>query len=655
MKKFTLILALIFLVSVIPSAYADDNMQAVLVSVKERVNVPEEYTEFSSNVYSHDGDVGYSFYWETPEEAESWGYLNVSVDDEGIINSVHGYDGRLERGYKRGKTIPKISESEAQKTASEYFARINPSVFNEFAYDWTDCPYGSYNISFVRLANGIKTSDTANLSIDGETGTVTDFYMSYTKVSSFVGLDGALDIYGAKAAFKNGNALNTIYRTFGDNKEAKIVYTLSDFNIINAFTGEKFTYSADGDNAEERNEKAAEDTAASALGGSALTVKEISALDEIDGLLKTDEIVARLRAVPELGLDGAEIESTRLEKRSDDKYIMNLYLTGENRGFWANADAKSGQMTSFNAFRNESGETEIADDFIQKYYPEYVDRTVLKNNRRTRCENGIEFPQNGIYASKDKETGYITYFTLDFDETVTFASPVSIISEDEAYNTAFELAEPELKYVFNEKNAVPVYTVSFDYFAYIDAESGKPVNYAGEVQTRRANEKYEYYDISGHYAEAAVNALASVGVGFEGGAFEPDTFITQSDFASLVSQCVYDYVIYRNGLFDKAATANGCIINGAIKQEEYYPDEPLSREKAVQILLKAMGYEEFASIEGIFKTDFADSEEIDPALLGYTAIAAGLKIVQGNGGYFFPKANITRAQAAVIIYNYLKR
>ena len=656
MKKLTLMLALIFLISAIPSVFADDNMQAVLLSVKDRLDIPERYTEFSSNVYSYGDGAKYSFEWHTPDDAEGWGYFNVSADGDGLITSVNCYDSSSERRYDHGKTIPKISEAEAQKTADDYFARTNPGVYAEFISSESTFSYGSYHMSFVRMANGVKTPNTACIDIDGETGRVTDFYMNYTKVSSFRSLDGVLDGDGAKAAFKNGKALEKIYRTFGDSKEARIVYNLTDCNIIDAFTGEKFTYSSDAE--EERNESRATmdaDKEAGDLGGSVLTEKEISVLDEIDKLLKADEIETRLRAMPELGLDGTKVESTRLVKRSDGKYIMNLYFAGDNIGFWTYADAESGQLLNFSGYRR-GGESEPADEFIQKYYSEYADRTVLKNDRRIRCENGIEFPQNSIYASKDKETGYITYFSLDFDGAVTFASPDIIISEDEAYKAAFAVAEPELQYVvFNKKDAVPVYTFSFDYFAYIDAASGKPVNYAGEVQTRRENEKYEYYDIAGHYAEAAINVLSSVGVGFEGGAFEPDTVITQSDFAALVSQCVYDYVVYRNGVYDKVATADRCILYGAIKQEEYFPDEPLSREKAVQILLRAMGYEEFASIEGIFKTDFADSADIDPALLGYAAIASGLKIINGSGGYFYPKADITRAQAAVIIYNYLNR
>jgi len=50
-----------------------------------------------------------------------------------------------------------------------------------------------------------------------------------------------------------------------------------------------------------------------------------------------------------------------------------------------------------------------------------------------------------------------------------------------------------------------------------------------------------------------------------------------------------------------------------------------------------------------------DEDERTPELKGYVAIAGGLKIVVGSGGKFYPKNNLTRAEAAVMIYNYLNR
>ncbi|NLZ90417.1 MAG: hypothetical protein GX918_00695, partial [Clostridiales bacterium] len=59
--------------------------------------------------------------------------------------------------------------------------------------------------------------------------------------------------------------------------------------------------------------------------------------------------------------------------------------------------------------------------------------------------------------------------------------------------------------------------------------------------------------------------------------------------------------------------------------------------------------------KGIFVTGFKDQGSISPELVGYVAIAKGLGIVGGSGGYFNPRASLTRAEAAVMLYNYLTR
>ena len=64
-----------------------------------------------------------------------------------------------------------------------------------------------------------------------------------------------------------------------------------------------------------------------------------------------------------------------------------------------------------------------------------------------------------------------------------------------------------------------------------------------------------------------------------------------------------------------------------------------------------MGYKEFANIPGIFNCPFGDVEAADA---GYAAIAAGLKLV-GTSDTFYANDSLRRADALIIIYNYLTR
>ena len=68
-----------------------------------------------------------------------------------------------------------------------------------------------------------------------------------------------------------------------------------------------------------------------------------------------------------------------------------------------------------------------------------------------------------------------------------------------------------------------------------------------------------------------------------------------------------------------------------------------------------MKYNEVAEIKGIYNCPFKDVDEIDPDLIGYVTIASGLKIVNGYNGNINPKGEMTRAEVAVMIFNYLSR
>ena len=67
------------------------------------------------------------------------------------------------------------------------------------------------------------------------------------------------------------------------------------------------------------------------------------------------------------------------------------------------------------------------------------------------------------------------------------------------------------------------------------------------------------------------------------------------------------------------------------------------------------GLEEVANLQGIFKVEYADRDEVSDELLGYAAILSGMKVISGDGGYLRPNDNITRAEAETVLYNYMNR
>ena len=73
-------------------------------------------------------------------------------------------------------------------------------------------------------------------------------------------------------------------------------------------------------------------------------------------------------------------------------------------------------------------------------------------------------------------------------------------------------------------------------------------------------------------------------------------------------------------------------------------------------MVTTLNYHETAKLKGIYKTAFADQDMISEDMLGYVALAQGLGIISGDGnGLFNPTESLTKADAAIMIYNYLSR
>ena len=80
----------------------------------------------------------------------------------------------------------------------------------------------------------------------------------------------------------------------------------------------------------------------------------------------------------------------------------------------------------------------------------------------------------------------------------------------------------------------------------------------------------------------------------------------------------------------------------------------VSKEFAAKIAVRALNLGYTAELSNIFTTPYKDAGDLDAKLKGYVAIANELKIIPVKDGYLYPKNNITRAEAADIIVNYLK-
>ena len=139
--------------------------------------------------------------------------------------------------------------------------------------------------------------------------------------------------------------------------------------------------------------------------------------------------------------------------------------------------------------------------------------------------------------------------------------------------------------------------------------------------------------------------MGQYGYGIEDEEFKPDTPITAGEFVKLIRGRSYDA---------KPLTAEYAKRLGQ-NENEINENELVNRAKAVRFIVTEAGYSKVAELKDIFTVKFKDIADIPNEDLGYCAIAAGLGIVKGDGENFFPQRSVTRAEAAVMLYNYLSR
>ena len=71
------------------------------------------------------------------------------------------------------------------------------------------------------------------------------------------------------------------------------------------------------------------------------------------------------------------------------------------------------------------------------------------------------------------------------------------------------------------------------------------------------------------------------------------------------------------------------------------------------MMVRALGFEEVATLNGIYVPIFAD---VSADSVGFTSILGAMGVIKGDeNGNFNPNGTVTRADAAIMLYNYLSK
>lgn len=671
MKKiFSLLLAAAMILSAIPVLAAETSeLEAAILDVKSKIDV-EGYEEFVSRSLSYRGDdvAGYDLTWSNP--GEEIDYISVTYSD-GQILSYNKPGGEI---MFSEAALAAVKEKEARQIADDFVKKVCPEGYENIKISEdskTSISYGGYSFTLQRMYNNIPVcGQNGRITVSKKTGEVLYYKMSYDTSISFEDTESIIDTDTAKEEYIKKISPALCYDYYYDYKKEEVVvfpkYKLQSRNlVIDAKTADVYE-------AEDEDDLGI-DWGYAEKGGDAmyqdLTDAERAELSKIGKLISAEKAEEIARSKKSISInDEYVVELTNLERSyiNKNQYEYRLLFVKSNDdtdSIMVEIDGQDGTIISFyktgeygKEAQNKENEIALAKNALSeltgdKYKNlEYQEDKELGTIRYVRKENGIEVIEDGAEFSFDSKDNIVSY-NLQYTDIAEFPSVENVLSCEDVVGKIAEQIDFSLLYVVDSEKGIakPAYAFYEDGNTVRDFSvnpfTGKEIDFRGEEVTSQEQSKFSYSDIAGHYAEDKITELAENGIGFEGGKLFPAQEITQSEYVMLLDK-IFGYTS------DIDAVYSSLFRYGFMSADEREDQGSVTREKAAILMARHMGAEEFVKYDNIFVSPFADVTENK----GYIALLKAMGIVSGDqNGNFNPKNTITRAEALVLIYNYLTR
>ena len=697
MKKIiSIFLCAMLLSSQVVFAAENDKMAEILKLVKDRLLVSDSYDDFNSSSYEDEFSTVYSFSWGNTEKNES---LNVSCTSDGIITSYYNYTPENNASKK-----PAFSDDlylKAKNTAIDFVKKINPQIADKIVFEEKKQISNTYShdfsFEFFVYENGYKVStNNGYISLNQAADRITSFNLNYIskvqlkKPTSILTKDEAVLKYIEKLGLK------LVYKMYRTDKETKVYPAFiekesSEGKFINAENGEIYEPPA---NSAMPLYKTAMNTASAgamaeeaAMDRASFSEIELKELDTVKGLISKEKAEEIIRSNSIINIPKAiKLNSINLSADYYDKDAYNYSLVFRNPdekydsttrsliNLRATVDAKTGEIKSFNKYYinseisenkakiSEEKAKQIAEKTLSAFGSKHIADFKLTDNNNpyyytfTREVNGIPFIANTANVSIDQNSGEVLGWSVT-DTDVTFPSLEKVLSASDAAKKLFEQVSYEPVYlVSSDKNqyvSALVYTMTDNYNISLNAETGKLINYKGE-DIEKENSAVKYTDLDGHYAKEKIEKLASYGIAVQGKSeFAPDSAISQKE---LLAYILMAFEGEKNLPIETDEDINyiyrRALRLGLISNDVKSPDASVTRGDVAKMIINSLGFSEIAELKNIYNSPFKDAND----LTGYLSLIYGLGIAKGDGsGYFYPERNITKAETAIMIYNYLSR
>lgn len=619
-----------------------------------------------------------------------------------------GEDLDLQHFYYRPHNVedalfpPKVSRVEAEEIAEEFISnladsgdyKLRSNGFNFYpGHQQTLTEPIRYHFAFQKHQNGVPISDQhVNVEVLGN-GDVVNFSgphirhqtVSYEDVNDVMEKSAALEQVKENFAVDLQYFVNYDHRT--EETDVRLAYLpLPNVQGVHAPTGNWFV----------QNEFVEEVPSQKEL--EMLVEEPLEAKQEAISLDEAKAIVEELLNVDDYEELTLQIDRVEEVKNFQGRDVISvMYMVYDNRGSGSGTnieiDKQTGEILRFHDLRREflidMGKIDNVEEKISyeealeaaiKYAKQYAPSKLhqfaypLVESTPSRDTYHFSFPrvENGILVSGQSigvgvsVDGMFTSISVNEYDVGDWPAKADVISEDEAVQQFSEKLDLELTYMSTDWQAEElqyqlVYTPDYDGNYLINAITGEWES-QGPAQDSDAIEEPVVED---HWAEEELNFMIEAGIidVDDADAFNPDASVTKGEALEVIMKSLtrfYDYYFGRDdemsNTFDNIPAnhelyqvveraVNLGILDGT--KSEFAYDEELTRQELAVWYVKALGLDEAAKHNYIFKLDFRDGSLVHEENTGYVALANAMGILTESNGWFRPDQEVTYGQVAV--------
>ena len=699
------ILSLTLALPAAAAATADQRLSRVTLAVKETLEIPDTYTEFSGDMEEMETGTIWSLRWENADRS-----LRVSADEEG---KVLQYVLTADRADSGPAAFPTVSRTKAAEIAQSFLNRVlsgeESGVIAPDNSGAQSIGNDQYRFYTDLLLYGLPSPIGLSVTVDGQTGEVLrysrddlyDLYVGTAKdpAAVFSGDTARTAAREKAAALLKGTLQLRLEYELDDSGERAVLRYLPEGGhsyYVDAATGELVDLTARLQDAAAAGDGGGNSgTSDSATESGSLSQAEQEGISQMAGVWSKEQLDQAARKWTQLGLSGTSLAACTywLDKETGEVTASLRYNNEEGWYRTVTLDGKSGAVQSVSGptWGEENIKPKVslekartaAEDFLQALRPEewavcdlYESGEAADGSRVhtfifSQKENGYFFPCNSFTVTVDAVDGSIVSFRGSFEADPVFDSAEGLIAPEAALDAWFGTYTVSLGYVnvlqdlkdygsqyqqLLDLGYTHLYSLELGFYlerenspSGVDAKTGKP------VYPTQQDRIITYNDLEGCWGRTQAETLADYGVGWLGGSLQPKKQLTQLELmALLVSLDGYLPDLREEGAADQVY--DRAVGMGLLSRAERDDDALVSRGEVVKVLLDYGGYGAAARIPGIFRCTFADEAAIPDSLYGYAAIAQGLGVVQGDGsGSFAAARTATRLEAIVMVYQFMAR